>query len=59
MKFGNGWQISFREKENNGYIHPYSPVTGADNPLRPIFSRTVLFSQCGPLLQVFLNLMTL
>ena len=23
--------------ENNGYIHVYSPVTGADNPLRPMF----------------------
>ena len=45
--------------ENNGYVHVYSPEAGADNPLRSIFSLTVLFSQSSPLLQVFLHEMTL
>ena len=55
MQFGIDWPVGFRE-ENNGYIHVYSPVTGADNPLGSnYFSLTVLFSQYSPLLQVFLN----
>ena len=41
--------------ENHGYIHIYSPGTGAENPLRSFFSLTVLFSQYSPLLQVFLH----
>ena len=43
--------------ENNGYEHVYRPGAGAgaDNPLRSLFSLTVLFSQSSPLLQVFLH----
>ena len=44
---------------NDGYVHVYSPGAGEDNPLRSIFSLTVLFSQSSPLLQDFLHEMTL
>ena len=47
--------VSEKMFENNGYIHVYSPVTWADNPLRVFVSLTVLFSQYSPLLQIFLN----
>ena len=42
--------------DDNGYVHVYSPGTGADNPPGvKFFSLTVLFSQSSPLLQVFLH----
>ena len=41
--------------ENNGYIHVYSPGTGADNPLKSFCLLTVLFSQYSPFPQVLLN----
>ena len=36
MKFGIDWRSGSEMKmfKNNGYIHVYSPGTGADNPLR-------------------------
>ena len=47
MKFGIGWP-SGSEKlmfEHNGYIHVYSPGTGADNPLRSnIFINSIIQS---------------
>ena len=57
MKFGIDWPLVSEKKmfENNGYIHVYSPDTGADNHMMSIFSLTVLFSQYSPLLQVFLS----
>ena len=59
MKFGIDWPFGFREEDVCKImvicIHVYSPVTGADKPLMPLFSLTVLFSQYSPLLQVFLN----
>ena len=45
MKFGIDWRFQKKMFENNGYIHVYSPGTGADNPLRSnVFINSIIQS---------------
>ena len=39
-----GQVVSEKMFENNGYIHVYSPRTGADNPLRFFFMNSIIQS---------------
>ena len=50
-------QVVSEEKmfEKHCYVNEISPGAGTDNPLGSNFVQTVLFSQCSPLLQVFLH----
>ena len=56
LMFGFDWPSGFREEENGGHIHVYSPGAGSDDPLESIvFSSKHLFyfSHFSPLQQVF------
>ena len=50
------WHWFAEQFDINGYVHVFSPGTGADNPFGSFFfSLTVLFSKYNPLLLVFLH----